>query len=165
MTDEKCFDSLWLEDCINALWRNGIQDNTLYLVYLMNRKAYITVKTPFGDTDPFVSSDILKQGTSLGPILNNCSLSDICAEGRNFTFGYVEVKSLEFVDYIADPSYGKSDAVLSNDIICDIQQRMKRLKFSTEKCRLLKINSKANDDKVSTSGEKVEIKAPFTWTG
>ena len=33
---EKCFDSLWLEDCINDLWRNGIQDDTLYLVYLMN---------------------------------------------------------------------------------------------------------------------------------
>ena len=43
-------------------------------------------------------------------------------------------------DDIADPCYGKSDAVLSNDIICDIQQ-MKRLKFSTEKCRLLEIIS------------------------
>ena len=54
---EKCFDSLWLEDCINALWRNGIQDDTLYVVYLMNQKAYITVKTPFVDTDPFISTD------------------------------------------------------------------------------------------------------------
>ena len=83
----------------------------------MNRKAYITVKTPFDDTDPFISSDIVKQGTSLSPILNHCSLSHICAEGRNFTFGSVEVKSLEFADDMADPSYGKSDAVLSNDII------------------------------------------------
>ena len=33
---EKCFDSLLLENCINALWRNGIQDDTFYLVYLMN---------------------------------------------------------------------------------------------------------------------------------
>ena len=95
----------------------------------------------------------MKQGTSLGPILNNCSPSDICAEERNFTFGSVEVKLLEFVDDIADPSYRKSDAVLSNDIICDIQ-RMKHLKFSTEKCRLLKINSKAIDDTISISGKK-----------
>ena len=130
----------------------------------MNRKAYITVKTPFGDTDPFISTDIVKQGTSLGPILNNCSLSDICAEGRNFTFGSAEVKPLEFVDDIADPSYGKSDAVLSNDIICDIQ-RTKRLKFSTEKCRLLKINSKANDDTISISGGKVGIKNSFRYLG
>ena len=136
----------------------------IYLVYLMNRKAYITVKTPVGDTDPFISTDIVKQGTSLGPILNNCSLSDICAEGINFTFGSVEVKSLEFVDDIADPSYGNSDAVLSKDIICDIQ-RMKRLKFSTEKCRPLKINSKANDDTDFISGEKVEIKNSFRYSG
>ena len=74
----------------------------------------------------------------------------------------VEVKSLEFVDDIADPSYGKSDAVLSNDIICDIQ-RMKRLKFSTEKCRLLKINSKSNGDTVYISGEKAEIKNSFWY--
>ena len=58
-------------------------------------------------------------------------------------------------------SYEKSYAVLSNHIICDIQ-RMKRLKLSTEKCRLLKIDSEANnDDTVSISGEKVEIKNSF----
>ena len=28
---EKCFDSLWLEDCINSLWGNGVQDDTIYL--------------------------------------------------------------------------------------------------------------------------------------
>ena len=59
----------------------------------MNQKANIIVKTPFGDTDPFISTDIVKQGTSVGSILNNCSLSDIWAEGRNFTFSSVEVKS------------------------------------------------------------------------
>ena len=42
---------------------------------------------------------------------------------------------------------------------------MKRLKFSTEKCRLLKINSKANDDTVSISGENVEIKNSFRYLG
>ena len=57
---------------------------------------------------------------------------------------------------------GENDAVLSNDIICDIQG-MKRLKFSTKKCRLLKINSKANDDTVS--GEKVEIKNSLRYLG
>ena len=98
------------------------------------------------------------------PHFKNCSLSNIYAEARNFTFGSDEVKSLEFFDDTADPSYGKRDAVLSNDTICYIQ-RMKRLKFSTEKCRLLKINSEANDDTVSISGEKVEIKNSFRYLG
>ena len=65
--------------CIDALWRNGIQDDTLHPAYLMNRKAHVTVKTAFGDFDPFITTDLL-----IGPILNNCSLSDICTEGKNF---------------------------------------------------------------------------------
>ena len=84
---EKCFDSLWLGDCINALWKNGIQDDTLYLVYHMNRKAHVTVKTPFDDSNPFIATDLVKQGACLGPILNNCSLSDICTEGKHFNYG------------------------------------------------------------------------------
>ena len=27
---EKCFDSLWLEDCINSLWSCGVQNDILY---------------------------------------------------------------------------------------------------------------------------------------
>ena len=50
---EKCFDSLWLEDCINSLWRCGVDDDILYLIYLLNRKANIIVRTPFGNTQSF----------------------------------------------------------------------------------------------------------------
>ena len=44
---EKCFDSLWFEDCINSLWENGVQDDTIYLSYILNAKASVTVNTPF----------------------------------------------------------------------------------------------------------------------
>ena len=53
---------------------------------------------------------------------------------------------------------------MSNGIICDILG-MKRLKFSTEKRRLLKINSKTTDDTVSISGGKVGIKNSFRYLG
>ena len=35
---EKCFDSLWLADCLNSLWENGIQNDLLYLIYLLNHR-------------------------------------------------------------------------------------------------------------------------------
>ena len=41
---------------------------------LMNIKAIVTIKTPLGDTDPLFLSKFVKQGTVLGPVLNNCSL-------------------------------------------------------------------------------------------
>ena len=40
---EKCFDSLWLEDCINSLWNCGVQNDILYLIYLLNRNADFVV--------------------------------------------------------------------------------------------------------------------------
>ena len=76
----------------------------------------------------------------------------------------MQIKPLEFVDDIADPNSGNANAVLSNDIICNIQRR-KRLKFSTKKCKLLKVNSKDNGDTISISGEKVEIKMSFRYLG
>ena len=84
----------------------------------MNRKAHVTVRKPFGDSDPIITIDLVKQGTCLSPILNNCSLSDIyiCTEGKNFKYVSVQIKSLDFVDDIADPNYGNADAVLSNDL-------------------------------------------------
>ena len=29
----KCFDSLWLEDCLISLWKNGVQGDIFYLIH------------------------------------------------------------------------------------------------------------------------------------
>ena len=83
---EKCFDSLRLQDCINALWDNGVQDDSLYFIYLLSKKASISINTPLGRTDPFVSENLVKQGTVLGPVLNNCSLDRVPKEGSGYQF-------------------------------------------------------------------------------
>ena len=71
---EKCFDSLWLKDCINSLWDLEVKDDTRFLIYLMNTKASVTIKTLMGDTCPLILLNLVKQETVLGPLLNNCSL-------------------------------------------------------------------------------------------
>ena len=137
---EKCFDSLWLEDCINCLWRFGVKDDILYLVFQLNKKAMITVRTPFGNTEPFQINNIVKQGTVLGSVLNNCSLDDNYAEGQGYIMDTAEIKALEFADDIADLNSGSENAANSNKIIVGIQER-KHLTFAAEKCKVLKINS------------------------
>ena len=137
---EKCFDSLWLEDCINSLWNCGVQNDILYLIYLLNRNADIVVKTPFGDTEAFTIPDLVKQGTVFGPILNNCSLGKIFDNGQNYQYGEVKISPLEFVDDIAGINDGIAPAVSSNSRI-RYSQDLKRLKFAHEKCKLLKINT------------------------
>ena len=55
---------------------NGIRDDMLSLIYLMNTKVQVTIRTPIGESQPFICSNIVKQGTVLGPVLNNCSTDD-----------------------------------------------------------------------------------------
>ena len=86
---EKCSDSLWLQDCISALWDNGIQDDSLYFIYLLSKKASISFSTPLGRTDPFVLENLVKQGTVLGPVLNNCYLDRVPKEGSGYQMGLV----------------------------------------------------------------------------
>ena len=66
---EKCFDSLWLEYCVKSLWENGIKNDILSLIYFLNTKAQSVVKTLFGQSEPFICSNVVRQGTVLGPVL------------------------------------------------------------------------------------------------
>ena len=118
---EKCFDGLWLEDCINFLWDLGVKDDTLFLIYFMNTKASVTIKTPMGDTYPLILSNLVKQGAILDPVLNNCSLDRFLKESFGYNFGSVRTKPLEFVDDIANLSSSRQTAVLSNKLLENIQ--------------------------------------------
>ena len=44
-----------------------MQNDIFYLIYLINQRSNIIVKTPFGNTYPFLAEEIVKQGTVLGP--------------------------------------------------------------------------------------------------
>ena len=99
------------------MWENGINDDILSLVYFLNTKANIVDKSPFGVTKPFSCSSIVKQGTVLGPVLNNCSLDRIPVESHGYFLGSVEIKPIEFVDDIADPNEGQLSAQMIIDHI------------------------------------------------
>ena len=162
---EKCFDRLWLEDCINSLWDNGVTDDILYLIYMMNRRANIVIRTPFGNTESFTIDSLVKQGTSLGPILNNCSLDEICVHCDSYQYGAVEIKTLEFVDDIPDANNGLPQAFHSHKIITDIITR-KRLKLSIDKCKLLKINGRGSGEgSLIVYGEPMKVEELFRYLG
>ena len=123
----------------------------------MNTKAQIVVKTPFGQCEPFICSNVVRQGTVLGPVLNNCSIDKFSNESYPYFYGKTEIKSLEFVDDITDINDQHPAALLSNKIIQNVQDQ-KRLTFSAEKCEMLKINPTKTDSQASISinGETVK---------
>ena len=68
----QCFDTLWLEECINDLYDAGIQDDKLALIYEVNKKNQVSIKTPFGITPRVNINQIVLQGEVLGPL--QCSV-------------------------------------------------------------------------------------------
>ena len=45
MDAEKCFDKLWLQACINALFDAGLDNEQLNLLYIENKNATIEYKS------------------------------------------------------------------------------------------------------------------------
>ena len=121
----------------------------------MNTKAQIVVKTPFGQCESFICSNVVRQGTVLMPALNNCSIDKFSKESY---YGKTEIKSVEFVDDIADINDQHPAALLSNNIIQNVQDQ-KRLTFSSEKCEMLKINPTKTDSQASISINGVTVKS------
>ena len=60
---EKCFDNLWLKDCIIELVRHGTPIQEAMFIYEMNKNVKAIVKTPVGDTDEIELEEIVRQGT------------------------------------------------------------------------------------------------------
>ena len=62
---QKCFDELWLEDCmidILSTLPNSEWDDKIALLYKMNRSSHVAVKTPFGLTQRVLFENIVMQG-------------------------------------------------------------------------------------------------------
>ena len=76
----------------------------------------------------------------------------------------MELKPLEFVDDIANPNRNKYDAQISNKVITGIQE-LKKLKFSSKKCKVLKINSFSNRDTLFIEDRALDIENSTSYLG
>ena len=99
---EQAFDSLWVEKCVLALKNLGVSKEMLQLIYNLNEKAEVIVKTPYGLTSSFVTEPIVKQGTVLGPILCSSSTAEYCGRNEGVQVGDMVLSSLLYVDDVLD---------------------------------------------------------------
>ena len=60
---EKCFDKLWLKDCVKELVGAGMPKAEAAYIYKMNLKVKAVVETPVGRTEAFELNEIVRQGT------------------------------------------------------------------------------------------------------
>ena len=150
---EKCFDTLWLEDCMMDLYDTlppQARDDKLALVYEMNTDNYVAINTDVGQTERVNIKNIVMQGGKWGPLKCSNSMDKIgksCVEaGENlYTYkGLVKIMPLAMVDdLLAMAKCGLTSKKLNLDITTKIE--MKKLKFHTpdekgkSKCHTLHI--------------------------
>ena len=60
---EKCFDQLWLKDCIREIHEAGMPAGEAMYLYYMNKTVNAVVDTPVGKTEKFTLEEIVRQGT------------------------------------------------------------------------------------------------------
>ena len=74
---EKCFDALWLQECINDLYDTGFDNDKLPLLFLENKNANIAVKTSTGKSNRETIHNVVMQGTVWGSLFCTASMDKL----------------------------------------------------------------------------------------
>ena len=61
----KCLDNLLLKYCLAELWRAGMREREVCMLYEMKKESHIVIETPVGMTESITVHEIVKQGTIL----------------------------------------------------------------------------------------------------
>ena len=177
---EKCFDALWLEDCMTDLYDTLPQqarDDRLALVYQLNRENYVAVNTAVGQTDRVQIKNIVMQGGKWGPLQCSNSMDKVgknCAEsgGNMYRYkGLVKLIPLAMVDdLLAMAKCGIDSTRLNTEINTRVE--MKKLYFHTpdqsgkSKCHTMHIGRKSeNCPKLKVHGYEMEKVTSDTYLG
>ena len=91
---KQCFDSMWMEECLNDLWEAGIQDDHLALIYEINKNIDVAVKTPFGLTERKQVERVVMQGEVYGPLCCSVQVDTFgkeCIQQRKYLYQYKEI--------------------------------------------------------------------------
>ena len=97
----KCFDKLWLKDCLLEMYNLGYDPNTQKVLYEMNKETYLIIRTPVGNTENIQVKEVVKQGTIFGPIMCCAETSTVNSIGEEVRYGKINVGMPVFMDDIA----------------------------------------------------------------
>ena len=167
----KCFDSQWYEETMNDLWDVGVKDDKFAVIAELNKKCNISVRTPCGQTERFVMSDIEMQGTVMGPIKASVQLDTLgrdCymrQEGLYLYNGCVSVPPLQMIDDVASFAQCGPQSVVTNAII-NAKIESKKLEFGPTKCFNIHVGTnKVCSDNLKVHKNKIIRKEFETYLG
>ena len=146
---EKCFDALWLQECINDIYEAGLDNDKLPLLFLENQNAQVGVKTSLGVSKRVEIKNIVMQGSVWGGLMCTTTMDQLAQmvylkEDLLYKYkGLVSVPPVCMVDDLM--SIQKcSDAVKINAAINAFIE-LKKLTLSKLKCSRVHIGKQKSD--------------------
>ena len=147
---EKCFDALWVEECVNDLYENGFQNDKLPLLFKENQNAMIAVKTPTGLSERISIQNLIMQGTvwsSLCCTVTMEKLGKLVYQNEELIYKYkgkIDIPSLGMIDDILAIQKCSKDTVKINTVINAFVE-CKKLKLSENECHQIHVGKMSNN--------------------
>ena len=169
---EKCFDKLWLQDCLVDLKEAGVREREVDMIYRMNERAEIVIDTPSGMTESIKVKEIVKQGTVYGPLLccvNSVKVNEMSENTQVHLTPQVEVGAMAYVDDIMGA--GSKDLIENVGKNLAEMERTKRYTFNNENGKshymVIKTCKKKNveEPEISVQKGKITKTAEYKYVG
>ena len=146
---EKCFDALWLQECINDVYDAGLQNDKLNLLFLENVHAQVAIKTSNGKSKRIGIDNIIMQGSVWGSLLCTTSmdkLGQMFYENEELLYWYkgnVAVPPLCMVDDVLAVQTCSQASVKVNAVINQFIE-LKKLTLSDKKCSKIHVGKSSD---------------------
>ena len=159
---EKCFDKLWLEDCLVDMNEAGMREKEVQMILELNKRARIVIETPVGLTEEFKERMIVKQGTIFGPKLC-CSSTSKVNDKSNMVAMISPTMKVESLIYVDDINATGSKMMIETavDNLKEMEMK-KKFTFNLEKTNFMIIENRRQTSERPTlileRGEMSEVK-------
>ena len=138
---EKCFDKLWLKDCLIDMEEIGYNRNDIKILYEMNKKAEIIVDTTVGQTESISIKEIVKQGSIFGPIMCCATTSRVnnIGETVQYSYGKVDIGMSVYMDDIA--AAGGITEIWKGMRNCAKMEKEKKMRYGPKKTKYMMVKT------------------------
>ena len=175
---KKYFDSENLKDAMNSLFQYGVKGKEYNLIYELNKKNKIQIKTSVGMTDPFTTGPTVSQGSIGGGLISainlDYSINRFFYNSSNEMFYHdVRLQPLIYQDDLGKFSASRMDAQAGNDKI-EVCTETKLLDLHKDKsCYILIGDEKITKDisnelkliPLTLYGEAMKVKVSEKYLG
>ena len=133
----KCFDKIWLKDCLIELKTLGYKHNDLKILYKMNQRSKVTINTPFGETGNIEIEELVKQGTAYGRVIcctTTAGVNDI-GEKVCCKYGDTELGMTVFMDDIS--AVGDTEEIRKGIRNCRKMETLEKFEYGLKKTKIM----------------------------